>query len=275
MISFDGTAVAVHPFPAAGRGPDIWLAHATGFCAGCWAPVADGLAAVAGRIVGWDHRGHGGSGSNGFPVSWWEMAGDVIEVVSSFPPRHAPSIGVGHSMGGAATVMAALTRPRLFDAVVLVEPILLAPPYRRTPYPLAEVVRKRRRTFPMREKARANFERKIPFSRWHPDALSGYLSHGLVDTADGVELACAPEFEAEVYDTAAAHGARGLLGRLDLPVHVIVGDVSDTYDVAWAAEIVDAIPGASIQVVAGGTHFIPFERPEVVVEAVERIIPHG
>jgi pimeloyl-ACP methyl ester carboxylesterase len=178
-------------------------------------------------------------------------------------------------MGGAAMVMAALTRPGLFDAIVLVEPILLAAPFLRTPYPLAEVVRKRRRTFPMRERARANFERKVPFSRWHPDALSGYLAHGLVDTADGVELACAPEFEAEVYDTAGAHGAMALLGRLDLPVHVIVGDASETYDVAWARKIVDAIPGATLEVVAGGTHFIPFERPEVVVEAVERTIRAG
>jgi pimeloyl-ACP methyl ester carboxylesterase len=275
VISFDGTPVAVHPFPAAGSGPDIWLAHATGFCAGCWAPVAHGLADLAGRIVGWDHRGHGGSGSNGLPVSWWDMAGDTVEVVSSFPERDAGSIGVGHSMGGAAVVMAALTRPGLFDAIVAVEPILLAPPYRRTPYPLAEVVRKRRRTFPMREKARANFGRKIPFSRWHPDALAGYISHGLVDTADGVGLACAPEFEAEVYDTAGAHGVMGLLRRLDVPFHVIVGDASDTYDVAWAAEIIDAVPGASLQVVPGGTHFIPFEQPEVVVGAVERIIPTG
>jgi pimeloyl-ACP methyl ester carboxylesterase len=275
VISFDGTGVAVHPFPARGRGPDIWLAHATGFCAGCWTPVAAGLAGLAGRIVGWDHRGHGGSDSNGCPVSWWDMAGDAIEVVSSFPPRQVPSIGVGHSMGGAAIVMAALTRSGLFDAIVLVEPILLAPPYRRTPYPLAEVVRKRRRSFPMREKARANFERKIPFSRWHPDALSGYLNHGLVECADGVELACAPEFEAEVYDTAGAHGAMALLGDLDLPVHVMVGDASETYDIAWARKIVDAIPGATLEVVAGGTHFIPFERPEVVVAAVERIIRAG
>jgi pimeloyl-ACP methyl ester carboxylesterase len=203
-------------------------------------------------------------------MSWWDVAGDVSEVVSSFPDRGALSIGVGHSMGGAALVMAELTRPGTFDAMVVVEPILLTGPFRRTPYPLADVVRKRRRAFPMRERARANFERKIPFARWHPAALQGYISDGLVDTPDGVELACDPAFEAEVYETAGAHGAMALLHRLDLPFHVVVGELSDTYDVDWASRIVAAVPGATLEVIAGGTHFIPFEQPEVVVAAVER-----
>jgi pimeloyl-ACP methyl ester carboxylesterase len=266
--SFDGVDVDVHPFPSTGDGPDVWLSHATGFCCACWRPVAAGLASGAGRIVGWDHRGHGGSGSPSLPVSWWDIARDVVGIVSSFPDRGGLSVGVGHSMGGAVLAMAQLTRPGLFDVIVAVEPILLGPPYRRTAYPLAEVVRKRRRSFPMREKARANFERKTPFSRWHPEALDGYIDQGLTDTDDGVELSCLPEFEAEVYDTASGHGAFPLLGRLDIPFHVIVGDASDTYDVAWAEKIVEAAPNASLQVVAGGTHFIPMEQPDVVVAAV-------
>jgi pimeloyl-ACP methyl ester carboxylesterase len=266
--SFDGVDIAVHNFPAVGDGPDIWLSHATGFCAGCWRPVAEGLRTAAGRIVGWDHRGHGSSAGGSFPVSWWDMASDGSSVVSMFPERRAISIGVGHSMGGATLAMLELTRPGTFDAIVAVEPILLAPPSRRTAYPLADVVRRRRRSFPTREKAHANFSRKAPFSRWHPDALAGYMSDGLRDTTDGVELACLPEFEAEVYDTAGGHGVFALIGALAIPFVVIVGDSSDTYDLAWGAELCDAMPKGRLCAVPGGSHFIPMESPEIVVAEV-------
>lgn len=271
MRSFDGVPIAVHPYAATGNGPDIWLSHATGFCAACWTPVVDGLSALAGRIVGWDHRGHGGSGSNGVPVSWWDMGGDVLAIVDSFPRRDAPSIGVGHSMGAATLVIAEITRPGTFDAIVAVEPILIDPPVRRTDYPLAAVVRKRRRTFPMRQNAMANFERKVPFSRWHRDALDGYISEGLRDTIDGVELACHPDFEAEVYDTAGAHGAMALLDRVEASVHVVVGSESDTVDLSLAGRIVEALPQATLEVVEGAGHLIPMEQPDAVVAAVASV----
>lgn len=272
MRSFDGVAIAVHPYAVTGNGPDIWLSHATGFCAACWAPVVDGLSATAGRMVAWDHRGHGGSRDNGSPVSWWDIGGDVLAVLESFSRRDAPSVGVGHSMGAAALVIAEITRPGTFDAIVAVEPIIIDPPVRRTDYPLAAVVRRRRRTFPMREKAMANFARKAPFSRWHTDALYGYISDGLRDTIDGVELACHPEFEAEVYDTAGAHGAMALLGHVEATVHVVVGSESDTVDRGLADRIVAALPRATLQVVDGGGHLIPMEQPDVVVAAVETVL---
>jgi pimeloyl-ACP methyl ester carboxylesterase len=194
------------------------------------------------------------------------MATDVLTVVDG------SGIGVGHSMGGAALVMAEVTRPGTFSALVLAEPILLAPPVRRGSYPLAEVVRKRRRVFGSRAAARENFVSKLPFSRWGSAALDGYVAGGLVDAANGVVLGCDPDFEADVYDRSTGHGVLELVSRVSAPVVVLVGEDSDTYDVEWAGVIASAFPQGRLEVVRAGTHFIPMEQPEVVAAAVRSVV---
>ncbi len=272
MKSFDGAEIAVTVVEGDGSGVDVWLSHATGFCGACWRPVVDLLVPKVARLVMWDFRGHGRSQRSALPVSWWTMAGDVIEIRSAFASHGDIHVGVGHSMGGAALVMAEITRPGSFDGLVLAEPILVGDPVRRTSYPLADVVRKRRSRFESRDRAARNFERKAPFSRWHADALAGYLQDGLVDRHDGVSLSCDPDFEAEVYDTAHGHGASRLLNAAAAPTTVMVGDASDTYDVNWAATIARSMVDGDLVVVAGGDHFIPMEHPVLVARQVDRLI---
>lgn len=271
MRTSDGVELAVRVVEGAGDRGDLWFSHATGFCGACWGPVIEQVRPSVRRIIVWDFRGHGRSGRVVPPVSWWDMAGDVADIMGEVGTADGPTIGVGHSMGGAALVMAELTKPGTFDGLVLVEPILLGDPIRRTGYPLADVVRKRRRVFESRERALMNFSRKLPFSRWDRTALEGYVADGLRDGPDGLELACVPEFEAEVYDTAHGHGSYRLIGRLAPPVTVIVGDRSDTYDVNWARSITSAMPRGELVVVAGGTHFIPMEQPVLVAREVRRM----
>jgi pimeloyl-ACP methyl ester carboxylesterase len=249
----------------------VWLSHATGFNGACWNPVIERLREDAATIVVIDHRGHGRSQRVPIPISWWDMGNDVRWIVDRVDGP-APHIGVGHSMGGAAITMAEVTRPGTFGAMVLVEPILLGDPIRRTDYPLAEVVRKRRRQFVSREKARSNFGRKTPFSRWDPKAIDGYVASGLRDEDGALVLSCLPEFEAEVYDAAHAHGAFRLLRHLRPPTVVMMGEEADTFGLDWAGEIVRAMSDAELAVVAGGDHFIPMSHPTLVAREIRRAL---
>lgn len=266
--SSDGTQLAVRVIEGTAGEGTAWLSHATGFNGGTWAPIVELIHDMVRRIVVWDHRGHGRSQRGTMPVSWWDMCNDTLDIVAAVGPDPGPAVVIGHSMGGAAAVMAELTRPGTFDAMVLVEPILLGDPIRRTPYPLADVVRKRRRVFESREKARVNFGRKAPFTRWHPSAIDGYLDDGLREADGAVSLACLPEYEADVYDAAHAHGAFRMLHHLDAPAVVIVGERSDTYELDWARRIVAAMPSADLAIVAGGDHFIPMSHPGLVAREV-------
>ena len=75
--------VSVHFTHPGGDGPPLLLAHATGFCADVWRPVA---AALAGDFDCWalDFRGHGRSdvpASGSF--DWEGTADDVLAVIDA------------------------------------------------------------------------------------------------------------------------------------------------------------------------------------------------
>lgn len=261
-----GVEVAVYRRP--GGSPCVFLAHATGFCAGVWRPVVDALDRP-GRtwtVTAWDARNHGASGRAPHPISWWDVAADAARVVEAMP-RRGPVIGVGHSMGG-ATLLMAQAGHALFDVLVLIEPILPGPPIGRVDHPLVGLARRRRREFPTRADARANFASKPPFSTWDPGALDGYVDGGIIEEEGGARLACLPEDEAEVFLGASAHGMVERLGEVEIPVLLLVGSDTDTYPVSWAAELARKLPAGHLDVIEGGTHFLPMERPELVARRI-------
>ena len=64
------------------------------------------------------------------------------------------------------------------------------------------------------------------------------------------------------------HDARGRLGGLDLPVHVI-GAERDLMTPVWKShELAELIPGARLTIIPGGTHAVNMERAEEFNEAV-------
>ncbi len=250
-----------------GEGPHVFLAHATGMCAGCWADVANALKPHVSGMTLWDARGHGRSGPGGDRVSWWDMAADAGSVRDATPVERA--IGVGHSMGGATLLMAQLRESRRFERLVLVEPIVPPPPYRVSEHRLSVLARKRKRRFESREAVRANFQSKPPFDHWLPASLEGYLTGGFRELDDGsVEPACHPEFEAIVFEAADAHGLFEQLHRTGAPVDLIFAEAFDTLPREWVDRLVETLPASRLIVVPGADHFIPMARPEAVIEVV-------
>lgn len=244
------------------------FAHATGFCSGVWRPVRAGLSDLDSTAV--DFRGHGASRSHHVRRSWWDMALDVVAVVGGLPQRDR-TIGVGHSMGGAALVMAELRSPGTFDALVLVEPIIFGGPYRRDPeHPLVRLALRRRDTFESRAAVVDGYSSKPPFDSWHPDALAGYVERGFVETDDGVTLACRREQEAEVFTAAGIHAAWERLGEITVPVSILAGGDTDTYAPGFAEQLAGRFRMADSRWVESTGHFLPMERPDIVIEAIRR-----
>lgn len=268
LRAVDGTPLAVYDGDV-GASERLFFSHATGFCAAAWAALVDEVGAA---WTAWDFRGHGRSGGGHVPVSWWEMGDDVRSVRDATPAER--SIGVGHSMGGAALVMAQLDDPGRFDALVLYEPIITPPPFRRMPeHLLARLALKRRSEFASRAEARQNYAAKPPFSRWDERALDGYLATGLADVEGGVRLACDPRFEAEVFTAAGAHGVADRVAELDIPVVVVVGEETETYpDRSWPRELVDRMPGGELVVVPATGHFGPMDAAAGVADVIGDVI---
>ncbi|CAN5290419.1 alpha/beta hydrolase [soil metagenome] len=273
-VTVDGLTIAAEttrwgPQPA----PSVVAVHATGFCRQVFRPVAGVLATMveAGAMTALDQRGHGASDRPEPPFDWWDLGGDVLAVAGDT----RPAVGLGHSAGGAAIIMAELLAPGTFSALVLVEPIVFPPPHRRQEeQTLVDAALKRKRVFESPAAAAENFVTKPAFADWHPAALTEYVEHGLRSTGDGWILACDPEVEAEFYRTGPAHDAWDRLEELTLPVTLIAGERSTTHH----GRYLEALAGRfgtepAVDVVAGASHLVVMERPELIAEHVAGRLP--
>ena len=172
-------------------------------------------------------------------------------------------------MGGAALVMAELLSPGSFDAFVLVEPILFGPPYvPADDHPLVHLALRRRAAFASREALASSYMSKPPFATWHPDALEGYFDGGFMNEAGQVRLACRPTSEAAVFAASAVHAAWERLGEVSIPVTILYGADTDTYEPGHAEAAARRFGNARAASVPGTGHFLPMERPDMVAAAI-------
>lgn len=274
VASTDGVELVTYHSGNSGSGHrhPILFSHATGFHGRVFAPVAAHLTDFS--CTTFDYRGYGDTVA---PANWslkWDGFGDdALCVAREGVARHAgtPLVGVGHSMGGAGVVMAALREPHLFAALVLFEPIIFPPEVRSQAQrgnPLAELTRRRRTTFASYEDALANFSAKPPLSSLHPDALDAYVRFGFTQHVDGIRIKCQPEFEAQTYEMGAMHDTWLALGRLHVPTWVMAGAHADHSPAAMAPRIAERIPACTFVEWRDLGHFGPLEDPARFAEFV-------
>lgn len=250
-----------------GGGVPIVAVHATGFCKETWLPVLCDPVLEAREWLSIDQRGHGDSSSPEPPYDWWDLGRDLLSVIEVF--GLSPPIGLGHSAGAAACLMAEILRPGTFSALVLIEPIVFPPPYGRfDDHPLAAGARRRRPWFESRDATRSAFAGRPPFQRWSDSALDAYVDNGFEDSDGGRLLKCLPEVEAEFYATAGLHRAWDRLDEAGAPAVVVAGERSLSHPPSLVEELAARMPNARAQFVAGATHFVPMEAPAAVAEIV-------
>ena len=269
----DGTTLAVHELGGSGR--PVLLCHATGFHGAVWGPLAlelgDGAASWA-----VDFRAHGDSVvPPGRPLPWSEVGGDVLAVVDALGVAPGELVGVGHSMGGAALLLAEQARPGTFAGLWLYEPITPPP---GAPMPaeggnrLADGAARRRPSFPSHADALANFAAKPPLDALRADVLHAYVAHGFRAGEDGaVHLACRPEDEAQIYRGGGAHDAFVHLGEVRCPVVVACGR-PEPGPALFAPMVADALGRGRLERHEALGHFGPLEAPGVCAAAVRDLL---
>lgn len=271
--SSGGVDVVVHelrpgpPPPAA----TVLLSHATGFHGRVWEPVAE-LLGERFRCVSLDYRGHGDTVA---PPAWevdWYGYGDDATAVAQAVRNPAGLIGVGHSMGGAALLMAALHDPGLFRALVIYEPIVLPPEGLRpgvTENPLANGARRRRAVFDSFDAAIANFASKPPLNTFTPAALRAYVLGGFRLEEDGrVHLKCTPEHEALTFEASTGQDVWDRLGEIAVPVWVLSGRPHALEPSMVAPQIAERLARAEYVEEDDLDHFGPMTHPERIADLV-------
>ena len=272
--SSDGVSVAIHDLAGRAPHPIVLLAHATGFHGHALLPIAKALAP---RFHSWgmDFRGHG---DTALPDDWtvsWDGYGDdafaAASALAALPGGAGGIVAFGHSMGGAALVMAAARQPELFRLLVLFEPIVFPTDRLRdpdAPNPLRDGARRRRSTFESFEEAIANYASKPPMSAFDPDALDAYVRHGFRQDGDVVRLKCDPNTEADTFDNGGKHSTWDSLEGLSTPIVVIAGPAEDMRPSMVAPLVAEeAISGRFIRA-DGMDHFGPMTHPAELADLI-------
>jgi len=270
-IDSNSVALAIHDW--GGRGAPVLLAHATGFHGHAWAEIAEQLVAHGRHVWSWDFRGHGDSGESPTGYSWDGFAADALAVVDHLDLAGDPAlVACGHSKGGAALLLGEETRPGTYTRIWAYEPILfksMEPLPPDADFALARTARKRRNEWSSLDEAYAAFASKPPLNTMTEASLRAYVGYGLRDRGDGVfELKCRPEVEAEVYTMAPANGAFARLDEIQVRVHVVSGERSQSIDADLAMAIAERIPRGSVEVMPGLGHFGPQEDPAACVASI-------
>jgi pimeloyl-ACP methyl ester carboxylesterase len=212
-----------------------------------------------------------------FTVSWMEAIGTdprfpvtegwphlVDQLIGSI---QEPVYGVGHSLGGYLNYLAAVRRPELFRAIVLLDaPIIgafrggmlgatkrLGIVDRVTP---ASATRDRRSTWPSREEAKAHLRSRALFRHFAEECLDDYVTYGLVERGGALHLKIDPAVESHIYRTI-PHDMMKHLPKLRVPAVFIGGAESD---VVRRVRLAGMKPKFRMRKVPGG-HLFPLERP--------------
>ncbi len=267
LESTEGVQVALHH--VGGDGRPMLICHATGFHGRAYQPMAEVLAAHF-DVWAVDMRGHGAATipANG-DFAWTGMARDVAVAIDHIDA--GPVVGFGHSMGGAAILLAELESPGTFSAAYLYEPIVF-PAERmegRGENPMAGPARKRRPVFASRAAALERYGSRPPLNGLRGDALAAYVEYGFVDTDDGdVRLACEPESEARTFE-ADDKMTLDRLGPLQLPLMVAAGaSVPGPNPAEFAPAIVAGVDGAQLRMHQDLGHFGPLEDPDRIADEI-------
>ena len=258
----------------ADRPIDLVFSHANGFNARTYRTILGPLSARW-RILMVDMRGHGRTelpdeveGRD----SWLDLRDDLLALIEGEALSNV--VLSGHSMGGCVSLLASAEAPAAVRSLVLFDPVIIpedkGPPKPEVlNSPLAVGARNRRAVFASKAAVVEAYRGRGAFRSWSEDMLVDYVADGFRDTADGqVTLACKPAWEASNF-TSHGQDPYDAFARSVCPIRILRAEVGSTCRVDDQMARLTADGRIRIETVAGTSHFLPMERPDLVREALD------
>jgi pimeloyl-ACP methyl ester carboxylesterase len=238
----------------------VVLLHAWTLDLTSWDRVA---ALLPGRVLRYDHRGHGLSGG-GSVRTFDQLADDLVEVLAARVPS-GDIVLAGHSMGGMTMMALAERHPdvyaRVRGAVFVATSCGALPPVRAVEEVFGRWVGRRA---------------ALGFARVMPLGLRVLLFGRRAEWADVVAAArmisrCSGAAFVDFRYEVAGHDRAKALARLaGVPAVVLAGGADRLTPVRHARAIAAELPGAELVVYPGAGHMLPVERPTEVAERITR-----
>jgi len=253
VSSEDGVEVAIHDYGGQGH-PTIFV-HGTGLASRMWEPIIERLGANF-RAICVDLRAHGAT-TNPLDINFFDhrMVADLSAAADALALKDAWV--VGHSMGGATSLLASLARPKAFSRAWVYEPVIFERTEERPvgAFDFVEITKRRRAVFSSRAEVIERYGSRAPLDELHPECLEAYVQHGFIDRPDGsVELACSPALESKAYEQFLQQGW-GQLPNVSVAVLVAYGGRGSDRPSTEAPSIAQRIPSGVIEVFEDSDHF--------------------
>ncbi|MCL4867632.1 MAG: alpha/beta hydrolase [Anaerolineae bacterium] len=213
-------------------------------------------------------------------ASWHLIADDLI---AFFDQQHWRGVvGLGHSLGGAATVIAAVKRPDLFSHLVLIDPVFIAPHVlervaeriakQQEPFdfPLVTIAEKRQDWWSSRAAAFQHLRPKPVFARLSDEAMWDFINYGLADDPNGgVRLAFPKVWEAHIYRIPPTF-IWEYVAQLTHPTLAIRAEHSDTLALPAWSHWQQLQPQATFIEMAETSHLLTMEKPDQLAQTIDR-----
>jgi pimeloyl-ACP methyl ester carboxylesterase len=256
--------------------PLLHFAHANGLPSACYSKLLHALEPdfriEAIPVLGTDPR---------YPVddNWVSLTEQVADSIREH--CREPVIGVGHSMGGLCTFMAAHKYPELFRAVLIMDPPVvngwgalsfgllkkLGLADKVTP---AGRSAGRREFWASRDEVRAGLGKKSFFRDFDPDCFEDYLLFGFTNNdSSGVRLTVPVATEVAVFRTT-PHNAWRFRLPLKVPGVLLTGTRSDFAGTGFGERLARHHHLLHEQVEGG--HMFPLEKPLLTADAIRRTL---
>jgi len=269
-------------FDLGGNGQPLHFLHANGYPPECYIPLFE-LLKTEYHVFGMMLRPLWEGTKPDEINDWHSFSEDLRIFLSSSRHGSQPVTGVGHSIGGIVTLRAALRYPRLFRAVILLDPVLFVPKrlvewrIQRakdpTAHPLIQLAQKRRRIFDDLESVFKSYRTREVFRHMSDEHLRIYIEGITRKTENGYELVYSPEWESRIYFTSMQDfDIWNNLQYLQVPALFLRGAETDTFLEDAARLVKQKQPKVRVEALAQSTHILPLERPKEVFEIMQSFL---
>lgn len=208
-------------------------------------------------------------------TNWETYAYDLIDFIEQ--NFNEPIVGIAHSQGATASIIAASKRPDLFEKLYVIEPAFISKAYalfvRLVPYfmkkkqqPMKGALIKKS-TWETKQEFIEDYRKNRAYKRVGGKVLNDFADFGLKQLDNGkFTLVFPAEWEASNY--ALAPSILKYLKKVKIPIHVIAGKPSLFFSKDLREKWKQVSPNSTLDVNMDYGHLFPLEAPEICANMI-------